>query len=94
MLPIREVITSRTSMPRIRSTSISLELMRVVLAAAVPVWLASAVLLYQVRVDRRALIQRDAGATVRALMVAVDRDLASAQATAFCIGRLAVSSFR
>ena len=82
MLPIREVITSRTSMPRIRSTSISLELMRVVLAAAVPVWLASAVLLYKVRVDRRALIQRDAGATVRALMVAVDRDLASAQATA------------
>jgi len=65
-----------------RSTTIRAELTRVVLAAALPVWLASAVLLYEDQADDRALIERDARATARALMVAVDRDLASARTAA------------
>ncbi len=65
-----------------RSTTIRAELTRVVLAAALPVWLASAVLLYEDQADDRALIERDARATARALMVAIDRDLASARTAA------------
>jgi signal transduction histidine kinase len=71
-----------TFVGRARSISIRALLTRVVLAAALPVWLASALLLYEVHADRRALIERDAGATARAVMVAVDRELASAMATA------------
>ena len=65
-----------------RSTTIRAELTRVVLAAALPVWLASAVLLYEDQADDRALIERDARATARALMVAIDRDLPSARTAA------------
>jgi len=49
-------------MARARSTTIRAELTRVVLAAALPVWLASAVLLYEDQADDRALIERDARA--------------------------------
>lgn len=69
-------------MGSVRSPTIRSQLTRVVLAAALPVWLASALLLYQVQLDSRALIERDAAATGRALMVAVDRDLASAETAA------------
>ena len=69
----------------IRSTSIRSVLIRVVLIGAVPVWLASALLLYKVHTDARTLIERDAAATARTLMVAVDRDLASAEATALAL---------
>jgi two-component system, sensor histidine kinase and response regulator len=69
----------------VRSPTIGSQLTRVVLAAALPVWLASALLLYQVQVESRALIERDAAATARALMVAVDRDLASAETAALVL---------
>ena len=52
----------------------------VVLATALPVWLAAAVLFYQAHVDARALVERDAGASARAVMESVDRDLAAAEA--------------
>ena len=83
-------MADETFVGRARSTSIRALLTRVVLAAALPVWLASALLLYEVHADRRALIERDAGATARAVMVAVDRELASALATALA---LAVSPY-
>src|SRR5690349_15000982 len=72
-------------MGSLRSTSIRSVLIRVVLIGAVPVWLASALLLYKVHADARTLIERDAAATARTLMVAVDRDLASAEATALAL---------
>ncbi len=72
-------------MPGPQFATIRSELTRVVLAAALPVWLASAVLLYEDRADERALIERDAGATARALMVAIDRDLASARMAALVL---------
>lgn len=56
------------------------ELLLVVLATALPVWLASAMLLYNAHADARALVERDAGATARAVMVALDREVAAAQA--------------
>jgi signal transduction histidine kinase len=49
-----------------------------VLATALPVWLGSAVLLYNAEIDARALVERDAGATARSVMVAIDRDVAAA----------------
>ena len=58
------------------------EFLLVVLATAVPVWLASAVLLYNAEIDARALVERDAAAAARAVMVAVDRDVAAATALA------------
>jgi signal transduction histidine kinase len=72
-------------MALLRSTSIRAVLMRVVLIGALPVWLASALLLYTVHRDARTMIERDASATARALMVAVDRDLASAEAAALAL---------
>ena len=45
-------------------------------------FVASALLLYQVHLEGRAIIERNAGATARALIMAVDRDLAGAQAAA------------
>ena len=54
----------------------------VALATALPVWLAAAVLFYQAHVDARALVERDAGASARAVMESVDRDLAAAEAVA------------
>jgi two-component system, sensor histidine kinase and response regulator len=74
-----------TLVVRARPTNVRSVLTRVVLAAALPVWLASALLLYKVQADGHALIERDAGATARALMVAVDRDLASAEAAALVL---------
>jgi hypothetical protein len=68
-----------------RSPTIRSQLTRVVFAAALPVWLASAFLLYQVQVEGRALIERDAGATARAVMVAVDRDLATVETAALVL---------
>ena len=50
----------------------------VVLATALPVWLASAVLLYNAEIDARALVERDSAATARSVMVAIDRDVAAA----------------
>jgi signal transduction histidine kinase len=61
-----------------RAPTIRRQLIWVVLAAALPVWLASALLLYEVHLRERALDERNAGATARALALAVDRDLASA----------------
>ena len=58
------------------------EFLLVVLATAVPVWLGSAVLLYNAEIDARALVERDAAAAARAVMVAVDRDVAAATALA------------
>src|SRR5690242_13902724 len=58
------------------------ELLLVVLATALPVWLGAAVLLYNAEIDARALVERDAGATTRSVMVAVDRDVAAAMALA------------
>lgn len=72
-------------MPRARSTSVRSELIRVALAAALPVWFASALLLWKVHADNRALIERDAAATARAVMVAVDRDLAAARGEALAL---------
>jgi two-component system cell cycle sensor histidine kinase PleC len=54
------------------------EFLLVVLATALPVWLASAVLLYNAEIDARALVDRDAGAAARSVIVAVDRDVAAA----------------
>ncbi|HSZ91019.1 MAG TPA: sensor histidine kinase [Acetobacteraceae bacterium] len=54
------------------------EFLLVVLATALPVWLGSAVLLYNAEIDARALVERDAGATARSVMVAIDRDVAAA----------------
>jgi signal transduction histidine kinase len=54
------------------------EFLLVVLATALPVWLGSAVLLYNAAIDARALVERDAGATARSVMVAIDRDVAAA----------------
>jgi signal transduction histidine kinase len=54
----------------------------VVLATALPIWLASAFLLYQVQTEGRSLMERDAGAAARALIVAVDHDLAGARGAA------------
>jgi two-component system, sensor histidine kinase and response regulator len=68
-----------------RSPTIRSQLTRVVLAAALPVWFASALLLYQVQIESRALTERDAAATARALMVAVDRDLASTETAALVL---------
>jgi signal transduction histidine kinase len=73
------------AMAFLRSTSIRAVLMRVVLIGALPVWLGSALLLYTVHRDARTLIERDAAATARTLMVAVDRDLASAEAAALAL---------
>jgi signal transduction histidine kinase len=67
-------------MPR-RST-IRRQLTWVVVAAALPVWLGSVLLLYQVHVRERALDERNAGATARALSALVDRELARAQTAA------------
>ncbi len=50
----------------------------VVLATALPVWLASAVLLYNAEIDARALVERDSAATTRSVVVAIDRDVAAA----------------
>ena len=58
------------------------EFLLVVLATALPVWLGSAVLLYNVESDARALVERDAAAAARSVMVAVDRDVAAAMALA------------
>jgi signal transduction histidine kinase len=54
------------------------EFMLVVLATALPVWLAAAVLLYNAEIDARALVERDAAAAARSVMVAIDRDVAAA----------------
>jgi signal transduction histidine kinase len=54
------------------------EFLLVVLATALPVWLGSAVLLYNAEIDARALVERDAAATARSVMVAIDRDVAAA----------------
>jgi signal transduction histidine kinase len=67
---------------RYRTPTIRSQLTRVVIAAALPLWLASALLLYQVQREERALIERDAAAAARTVMVAVDRDLASAETAA------------
>jgi signal transduction histidine kinase len=64
------------------SPSIRLQLMRVVVAAALPVWLASAFLLYRTHIEERATIEQNASATVRTLMVAIDLDLAGAKSAA------------
>jgi signal transduction histidine kinase len=80
-----------------RSFTIRAALTRLLLVAAVPVWLATAVLLCKLQLDARASIERDASATARALMVAVDRDLASAQMAAFVLStssELSVGDFR
>jgi signal transduction histidine kinase len=58
------------------------EFLLVVLATALPVWLGSAVLLYNAEIDARALVERDAAAAARSVMVAVDRDVAAATALA------------
>ncbi len=65
--------------------TIRAELMRVVLAATLPVWLALAAVLYEDQMDERALIERDASATARSLMVAFDRELASAKTAALVL---------
>ncbi len=62
--------------------TIKWELRRIVLVTTMPMFAASALLLYQVHLEERAAIERDAGATARALILAVDRDLAGAQAAA------------
>ena len=54
------------------------EFLLVVLATALPVWLASAVLLYNAEIDARALVERDSAAAASAVMVAIDRDVAAA----------------
>ena len=72
-------------MRRPRATTIRSALTRLVLVSVSPIWLASALLLYKVQVDARAFIERDARATARALMVAVDRDLTSARAAALIL---------
>ncbi len=54
------------------------EFLLVVLATALPVWLGSAVLLYNAEIDARALVERDAAAATRSVMVAIDRDVAAA----------------
>src|SRR5580704_13196250 len=58
------------------------EFLLVVLATALPVWLGSAVLLYNAEIDARALVERDAGAAARSVMVAIDRDVAAARVLA------------
>lgn len=62
--------------------TIEWELRWIVLMTTIPMFVASALLLYQVHLEGRAMIERDAGATARALIMAVDRDLAGAQAAA------------
>jgi len=52
----------------------------VVLATALPVWLVAAVLIYKAHIDGRAQVERDASAGARAVMEAIDRDLAAAEA--------------
>ena len=59
--------------------------MRLVLVAALPVWLAAAILIYKLHSEGLALITRDASMTARAMMVAVDRDLARAQTAALVL---------
>ena len=55
------------------------EFLLVVLAAYCRSAVASAVLLYNAEIDARALEnERDAGATARSVMVAIDRDVAAA----------------
>jgi hypothetical protein len=51
----------------------------------VPIFLASAFLLYQIHIEGRELIRRDVDATARALMVAVDRELAGAKGAAMVL---------
>ena len=72
-------------MARPHSTSIGSELIRVVAAAALPVWVAAALLLYKVHADDRTLVERDAATTARVLTAAVDRDVAAARATAIAL---------
>lgn len=54
----------------------------VVIAAALPVWVGSVLLLYQVHVRERGLDERNAGATSHALSALVDGELASARTAA------------
>ncbi|HVC52985.1 MAG TPA: sensor histidine kinase [Stellaceae bacterium] len=70
-----------------RLTTIRASLARLVLVAILPVLLATAGLLYQVQSDARTSIQRDVSTTARALMMAVDRDLANAQTAALVMSK-------
>src|ERR1700733_15172173 len=58
------------------------EFLLVVLANALPVWLGSAVLLYNAEIDARAQVERDAAGAARSVMVAIDRDVAATTALA------------
>ena len=63
-----------------------MQVARLLIASALPLWLGSAFLLYRAQISERAIvIERDAGQLVRTLAVAVDRDLASAQAAALVL---------
>lgn len=69
-------------MARRRPSTIRRQLTRVVIAAVLPVWLGSVLLLYQVHVRERALDERNAAATVHALTALIDRELAIARTAA------------
>src|SRR3954470_23266549 len=66
------------SQARRQPSTIRGRLIALVVISALPVWIASAALLFNNYVEERSFIERDARATVRALMLSVDRDLATA----------------
>ncbi|MGH7094375.1 MAG: sensor histidine kinase, partial [Stellaceae bacterium] len=70
-----------------RLTTIRASLARLALLATLPVLLATAGLLYQMQSNARTSIERDISTTARALMMAVDRDLATAQTAALVMSK-------